>query len=143
MSDTSAIVYAWNEGKLVITAKLLEGPQAGRDVICITSREEFITDVLPGMKKHVKRRSFMRSLKAAIHDQVHAGLANLTPSTEANFMSDLTLLMAAQVVRDDESVTDGTGLFSILLAVNPDVTQPWHQRGLLKEEDVTAHMQGG
>ncbi len=141
LTDPSArgeLKEAWAHGKLVIVARLAEGPQAGQEVLCVTSREEFVQN-LAVVIETTRASSVMQSLRKAIHDQVVQGLLDLTPQTDQNFMGDLVLLMSVACAIGETAVED-TGLFSIMFAVNPDDSLPWHQRGILQEADVTAPM---
>ncbi len=136
--DIPSISAAWDQKKLVIVAKIGEGPQAGQEVLCLTERDQFVAD-LPKVKKHVRSRPFMRSLRRALRSEITKGLEGLSPETDHDFMGDLMLMMQAKIVRGDEVLRE-SGLFDILLAVNPDTSRPWDQRGILRVEDVTAPM---
>jgi hypothetical protein len=129
---------AWNAGNVVIVATLAEGPWAGRDLICITPRDE----LKRGVKRCRHRRSasdqaFMGSLREAIVEQVHHGIGKLTPANDHDLMDDLTILMAVKLAAGGrESVLDGTGLFSLRLLVSPDTEVPWTARGFLTAADA-------
>lgn len=133
---------AWAEGKLIILATLAEGPNAGHQVVCVASRS--------GLKRGIKRsvaklswldRGFMHSLSSAIQAEVRRGITHLNSTNDQNFMDDLTIMMAVRLASRSESVLDGSGLFSLFLAVNPDESAPWTNRGLLSAADIHAPIQ--
>lgn len=134
--DASAIASfdaAWHSGKLIIIATTQEGDAAGRQIACITPRDSFLAS-LGRVRKSAKRREFMRSLRNAIRSQL-SQTRSLTPQTDKDFMDDLAILMAAKLSYG-ENILEGSGLFSLMLAVSPDENLPWDERGFLKEEDA-------
>jgi len=81
----------------------------------------------------------MDSLRGAIRGQVMRGIDGLTPETDKDFMDDLASLMAAQLTMGEQAL-DGTGLFSLMFAINPDETRPWTERGFLSASDARASL---
>ena len=61
----------------------------------------------------------------------------MSPANDSEIMADLLLLTAMKVTIGDAAL-EGAGLFSLMLLVNPDTSQPWNKRGLLSAADVNA-----
>lgn len=142
LGDTTLARFhaAWSSSKLVIVAVMAEGPHAGKEVVCITPRANFRKG-LPRAAKNAHSVHFLDSLRGAIRAQVLRGLDELTDETDGNFMDDLAILMAVKVTLG-ESALDGSGLFSIMLAVNPDEAAPWTERGFIKGQDTALEIGG-
>jgi hypothetical protein len=131
---------AWRDGKIVIIATLAEGPNAGGEVMCITKRTDVNSGIRRVRRKDLHRNAhFMESVRTAIRAAVRKGISSLSPSNDQDFMNDLCVLMSVKCVAG-ESALDGSGLFSLLMAVNPDESVPWTRRGLLAPGDADAKM---
>lgn len=134
------LLAAWTAGKIVIVATLADGPSAGGSVMCCTPRE----NMRVGIKKAhgaMHKSGFRHSLVTAIRQQVQRGVGDLAPANDQDFMDDLVILACVKLARGgDDGVLDGTGLFSLLLAVSPDTSAPWFQRGLLYKADAALPM---
>ena len=126
----------WKDGKIVIIGRLAEGPMAGQQVACVTDRGNFIRGVREA-KDALNRPQFLASLRASIKAQIAKGTASLIPGTSNDFMNDLGVMMACKVATGDESLLNDSGLFSLMIAIDPDTKAPWHRRGLLAPGEPT------
>lgn len=132
----ASLAAFWDAGKIVICATLQEGPQASGQILCATDRLNFRASI-----RHLQRRAtdaLLADIASEIHAQVLKGVAGLTLETDKQFMDNIAALMAFKLAAGDEAVLDGSGLFSLVLAVSPDAAAPWHKRGFLYPRDVPA-----
>lgn len=120
---------SWRDGKIIIMATMAEGPDAGKQVVCITPRSKF-RDSLPRISRNLRDRDFCDSVRAAIRDQVSRGMSKLQSSNDRDFMDDIAILMAMKLVAG-ENIVNGSGLFTVMILVNQDESLPWHKRGFV------------
>jgi len=125
---------AWDAGKIIIIGTLSEGPDAGKEVVCIAKRHEVRDGIRRAKRLFEKDPGFLESVRRTLRRQALKGLSGLAPGRDGDFMGDLAIMMSVKIAAQDEHVLDGSGLFSLMIAVNPDETAPWTKRGLLSKD---------
>ena len=130
---------AWNEGRIVIIATLGDGPDAGKQTLCITPRSELLGGIERARRGKLWRdQHFMDSLRGALSARIGCGIMGLNSSNDADFMGDLAVMMAIKIAGGWEQALDGSGLFSLLIIVSPDESLSWERRGFLGVPDIRA-----
>lgn len=120
---------AWRDGKIIIMATMAEGPDAGRQVVCITPRKAF-RDSIPRTMANARDASFRESVQSAIRAQVMKGMTSLNVSNDHDVMNDIAILMAMKLGHG-ENIVNGSGLFTVVVLVNEDESLPWFKRGFV------------
>lgn len=126
---------AWTAGKIVIIGMVSEGPAAGGQVVCIAKRHEMMRGITRAKNSLGRFPGFLDSVRTTIHEQISRGFSRLNKRNDKNFMDDLAIMMAAKLATGREEVLDGSGLFSLMIAIDPDDTKPWTRRGMLAPLD--------
>jgi hypothetical protein len=120
-----------DEGKVTILGTIATGVNKGHHVCCITPRDELVSgiEMIAALRRH-ERRGILASIANAVQIATNQRINTYNSSNDANFMADLVLLMAMKMTFGS-AVLQGTNLFSLALAIDPDDTLPWDRRGML------------
>lgn len=140
--DASEIMHrAWSSDRIVIVAILAEGPDVGGEVLCITPRKNLNDTIKRAEReKSLRDKDFINSVRSALVTQIRCGTRALSAENDSNFMDDLATMMALKYAAKNDALLEGSGLFSLHIAVNPDDKAPWTARGLLRARDVSMPM---
>lgn len=129
MSD---LTPEWHASKLVVMATLAAGPDAGAMIGSLSPRSEF-RKLLSLTPSKLRTPAWLESVRRTTREQVLKGVRNLNPSNDNDFMANLLLLMCAKLAVGEQAL-EKSGIFSLMLAVNPDTTQPWTKRGFISRD---------
>jgi hypothetical protein len=121
---------AHRAGKLVVTAIVKDGPNAGGGIANIVTPAVML-DGVAAVKEmpQRERENTVRSVADAVREAVALPVSLLSPANDRDLMDDIALLMALRLVVGDE-VLQGSGLLELAFAIDEDESLPWQQRGM-------------
>ena len=118
-------------GEVVVAAVVRDGPNRGATYMSIAPRDEFMAAIAEWRgTPRAERRKLAVSVALAVRAAIMRPTDSYTPAADPSLMADLVWMLAIRLVTGP-GVADDAGLFHIGLAIEPDESLPWHQRGLL------------
>jgi hypothetical protein len=115
------IVEAWRTGQVVVRAVPSVGPDSGYPYCFALPRRDFELVTEAAFEEPLDHlQPFCRAMRRALLETEH----------DVDFLQSIVIACTLSMIYGD-SALEGSGLELIGLAIDPDASKPWHERGML------------